>query len=404
MGAAPSLAQGWKLYISSSVPNFENILNLVRPILVAHDQPFKYAADAETLWRLNAGMAGYSQIGKSIVVYICDEACVPQLLDDLKHALAGFRGAALRPPYATPIGGQYPLSFRFGAFLGNSIVLDGKEIEDERSRRQTLADYPACPFLPFVEAEAPDQELNRFLLSYPVFSVLGQAGKGGVFAALDIESPSYREVIVKLGRRNGNPLPDGRDGMDLIQHEYWFYSLLQDTQLSRHVPALVDYAAFASAAALVLERVEGVTLLGLHMDGNLTRAHLVEALAILDAFHSHGYLVGDAKLANFILSQTGELRTFDFESAVPIVDATSLPKYASFLFTDECLAAHPCIWEKLHFLYSVLHLADDPSDSRKKDSSNRVICLQKILGSEAPLPPIADGARQLARDLFSTIN
>lgn len=393
--------QGWKLYVSSNVANFGPILELVRPILVAHDQPFKYAADAETLWRLNAGMAGYSQIGKSIVAYICNEACVPQLMHDLKQALKPFRGAALRPPYATPIGGRYPLSFRYGAFLGERIVVGGKHVADERSRRQVLAEYPPCPFLPFIEIEKPDQELNRFLLSYPVFSVLGQAGKGGVFAALDIESPTYREVIVKLGRRNGNPLPDGRDGMDLVKHESWFYALLQDTPLSQYVPAAVNHSEFESAAALVLERVEGVTLLGLQMDGDLAVAHLVQALAILDAFHDQGYVMGDAKLANFIALPTGALKAIDFEAAVSIAEAKSLPKYASFLFTDEQLPAHPGTWEKLHFLYSVMHLADDRSGS-EQDSASRVICLRDVLASDCALPPIADEARRLARELYAT--
>jgi serine/threonine protein kinase len=170
------------------------------------------------------------------------------------------------------------------------------------------------------------------------------------------------------------------------------------------VPALVNYSEFETASALVLERIEGVTFLGLHMDDDLSLAHLVQALKILDEFHSHGYLVGDAKLANFIFSQTQEIKAIDFESAVSIVEAKSLPKYASFLFTDPQLVAHPCAWEKLHFLYSVIHLVDERSDSVKANSANRVVCLQKVLESNVTLPPIAAEARRLARDLFSAVH
>lgn len=403
VGTAPVISQGWKLYVSANVANFDEILSHVRPILLNHGQPFKYAADAETLWRLNASMVGYSQIGKSIVVYICDEASVPQLIGELKRALAPFRGSALRPPYATAIGGGLPLSFRYGAFFGDSVIARGERVADQRARRQNLADLPPCPFVPFIEAETRDQQLNRFLLSYPVFSVLGQAGKGGVFAALDIESPSYREVILKLGRRNGNPLPDGRDGMDLIKREHWFYALLRDTPLARYTPDLVDYCEFDSAAALVLERIEGVTLLGLHLDDALRVDHLCQALAILDAFHDSGYLVGDAKLANFIAPPSGNLKAIDFESAVSIADAESLPKYASFLFTDIELIASPAIWEKLHFLYSVIHIADGTTAAEKKGSNDRVINLRAALAAEDAYPPIVDEARRLARELFSTL-
>lgn len=403
IGSFPPISQGWKLYVSSSVANFDKVLDVVRPIFAAHQQPFKYAADIEALWRLNAGMAGYSQIGKAIVAYICDEASVPSLMNELKRALTPFRGTALRPPYATPIGGQLPLSFRYGAFVGDIVMVGGKRVADERARRQDLADLPPCPFLPFLEVEAPDQELNRFLLSYPVFSVLGQAGKGGVFAALDIESPDYREVIIKLGRRNGNPLPDGRDGMDLVKHEHWFYSVLQRTALRRHAPALVNYMESETAAALALERIEGITLLGLAMDGTLSPEHLAGAIAVLDAFHQAGYLVGDAKIANFIVSPDNNIKAIDFESAVAVAEAHVLPKYASFLFTDERLTSHPETWEKLHFLYSVIHFADEQLDEAPGCVSSRVVSLRDALTANRTLPPIADEARRLARDLAASV-
>lgn len=396
VGAAPSIAQGWKLYISANVDNFAAILDAVRPILREYDQPFKYAANAESLWRLNAGMAGYSQIGKSIVVYICDEARAAALADELKRALAPFRGSTLLPPFAQPVGGRYPLSFRYGAFFGDSIELCGDKVADDRLRRQDLSRLPSCPFLPILEGQPKDEELNRFLLSYPVFSVLGQAGKGGVFAALDIESPTYREVIVKLGRKNGNPLPDGRDGMDLARHEHWFYSLMQGTELARLMPALVDFAEFASASALVLERIDGVTLLGLQMDGDLAPRHLERSLEILDAFHASGYLVGDAKLANFIATPSGEMKAIDFESAVPIAASGDRPRYASFIFTDEKLAGRPCAYEKLHFLYSVIHVSHDTAQSEAK----RVVCLEEALSDRKELPPVAAEARELARGIY----
>jgi hypothetical protein len=400
VGAVPAMSQGWKLYISANGDNFAAVLAAVRPVIASYGQPFKYVADTATLWRLNAGMAGYSQIGKSIVVYICDEAQAAALTAALKLALAPFKASSLQPPYAHPIGGGYPLSFRFGAFSGKEIALGGETLQDERSSRQDLSRLPACPFTFVLEPQAKDEGLNRFLLSYPVFSVLGQAGKGGVFAALDLASPEYREVIIKLGRRHGSPLPDGRDGMDLARHEHWFYTIARETCLTALIPALVNFAEFASAAALVLERVEGVTLLGLHMDGTLAPHHLGQALEILNAFHACGYLVGDAKLANFIATPCGAMKAIDFESAGAVDGARDTPQHASFVFTDEGLANQPCAYEKLHFLYSVIHISHDEGHC----DPDRVVCLQAVLADQRALPPIADHARDLARRIYAAGN
>lgn len=382
--------------------NFDAVLSAVRPIFLTYELPFKYAANHESLWRLNAGLAGYSQIGKSIVAYICDETVIHPLMKDLVEALSFFRNSAMLPPFATPIGGELPLSFRYGAFVGESVTLNGECSIDQRSKRQNLDELPPCPFLPFMQANVPDQALNRLLMAYPVFSVLGQAGKGGVFAALDIDSPTYREVIIKLGRRNGNTLPDGRDGMDLIKHEHWFYSLLQGGDLCRHIPELVHFAECDTAAALVLSRIDGTSLLGHAIDGSLDRRHIDEALSILDEFHKAGYLVGDAKLANFIAPPREGIKAIDFESAGPVIGAGERSRYASFLFTDDHLLAHPTICEKLHFLYSVIDF-DRSTYHEQKKGNNRVICLEAELSAYTDLSPIANHAQGTANEIMKSI-
>lgn len=395
VGRMPSVTQGWKLYISASAKDFAAALQAARSVLDVHGAPFKFASDINVLRRLNAGLCGYSQIGKSIVVYLDTEVNAQELVRDLKLALEDFRGSNLRPPFAHPIGGRYPLSFRYGAFSGLDVVLHDRTIPDERSRRQDLSALPALPFADALEVEEADHAMNRFLLSYPVFEVLGQAGKGGVYAALDIASPVFREVIVKIGRRHGNLLPDGRDGMDLIAHEHWFYLAVKDLGLATYMPALVDYAEFSGAAALVMERLEGVTLLGRQIEGSLQTDHIARALELLDEFHAAGFIVGDAKLANFIETPDGLLKAIDFESAAPVTDLLSRQQHASFLFADSALLERPRLWEKLHFLYSVMHGSGGHSD----EASARIVDLDAMLDRARDLPPVEEYAREIAREL-----
>jgi hypothetical protein len=402
VGPVPTAVQGWKLYISGNNANFADLLAAVRPVLGDHTASYKHVADERILQRLNSGLEGYSQIGKTIVVYIEDASRALPLLDELKTAVRDFAGSAITPPFANPVGGGLPLSYRYGAFAGDTISIDGVQIPDDRSRKMSgLQALPPDPFLPALEAKPEERGLDSLLLAYPVFEVISQSAKGGVFAAMDLDAPEFREVVIKLGRRNGNLLPDGRDGMDLLRHEKWFFDVAAGHGMGGHIPGLIAYAEFSASAALVMERIDGETLHALQLRGALEARHVVAAAELLGQFHDAGLLVGDAKLANVMLTEGGALKVIDFETAAFVEARTKPDQHSTFLFTDSRLRARPAVWEKLHFLYSVLHAARHEEEAGKFDERTRIIDLGAVLGT-VPETEAAAAALKMIRDIVSS--
>lgn len=376
IGAAPKAAQGWKLYISANNANFGATIAAVLPILMAYSVSGKHVANERVLRKINSGLYGYSQIGKTIVAYIEDEGVLAPMVADLKIVLTPFADSTMLPPFAEPLGAGLPLSYRYGAFFGDEVVLDGIRQTDRRARRSsTLKGIPADPFDRLREPTKSDISLDRLLVGRPVYEVLSQSAKGGVYAALDLASPTFREVILKLGRRNGHILPDGRDGADLIRHEAWFYTQAVECGLLEFVPTFDGLFEFDGGAVVVLERVQGENLQSIRQRDALDLSLVHGALSILERFHQSGLLVGDAKLANFMATPEGKLRIIDFESGSSLKDTRNAEQHTTFLFTDKVLVTNPAIREKLHFLYSILHT----DDAASFDERTRIIDLHDVL-------------------------
>lgn len=397
IGGAPDLAQGWKLYISASNANFAATLEAVLPILEAHSVKCKHVANERVLHKINSGLYGYSQIGKTIVAYLEDEGVLPAMMADLKAALASFTNSTMLPPFADTLGGGLPLSYRYGAFYGDEIVLEGISQKDRRARRSsTFKGLPPDPFANIREPDSSDVSLDRLLIERPVYEVLSQSAKGGVYAALDLASPTFRELILKLGRKNGYVLPDGRDGADLVRREAWFYAQADACGLSALLPAFDGLLEFDGGAIIVLERIQGENLQSIRQRDALDLSHVRGALTILEQFHQEGLLVGDAKLANFIAPTDGPLRVIDFESGTSLNDPRYADQHATFLFTDDGLSANSANREKLHFLYSILHVDEVASF----DERTRIINLRELLDRDVSKSDFENAVRDLMRPLL----
>lgn len=398
VGEPPLITQGWKLYVSANNGTFDEVLRLTAPIFEARGIPYKYVNSERSLWRLNAGLEGYSQIGKSIVAYVGDAPDLADLIGDLKRVLDGYRSSAILPPYAAKLGGGLPIAYRYGSYFSDELQLGSVAVADDRFRLQTqAAELPADPFERFLEARPQDQGLDRLLLQYPVFEAISQSGKGGVFAALDLSAATFSEVILKIGRRHGNLMPDGRDGQSLTKREHWFYDLVcAESDLAKHVPKVLAFHEFADEAVLVMERLEGQNLLQLQIEEQLRRADVEQAVAILESFHRSGLLVGDAKLGNFIRLASGQLKVFDFETAGVIESRWTPDQHSTFMFVDRQLQSRPAAWELVHFLYSVIH----KNETADFDERNRIIDLPALLETQ-PESEVARFALKRIREILS---
>lgn len=390
--------QGWKLYVSANRDDFLATLGSVVPVFDRHGVAYKYVATDKALRKQNAGLYGYSQVGKVIVAYPEDEARIPTLVADLKASLAGSVGRAPAVPFAAHIGGSWPLYYRYGAYSGTTVVIDGLEQEDDRTGlARALFDRLGDPFATVVEDGLKLAEFDRLLLRFPVYETLSQGGKGGVFAAFDLEAEHFAELVLKVGYRNGQVLPDGRDGMDLIAHEHRFFGLLGEHGVAHVAPRMLEYHALEQRNMLVMDRIDGTNLLLLREEGGLSVTLLERVLALLAEIHAAGLYVGDAKLANFVADDDGRAWAIDFESA----GERAAPRFdmlRTFHFSRPKLR-DPALLDRVHLLYSVLH----KGDRRSFSESDRIIDLDAFRQAFEPETEVQRWALAMLEDELGSL-
>jgi hypothetical protein len=347
--SADRQAQGWKLYVPMTVLNARAILQRTTPTLASARVQFKYVRDLETLSKLNAGVYGYSQVGKNLVVYLPepDDAVVTEL----KRVLRPFRDECPAVPCARPIGERLPLYYRYGSYGGMHIRIDGLDVLDDRSSLARAVPPGIDDALAGHCSEAAvDPEIATFLRTFPVFRALRQQGKSGVFHCMNLASETFQEVVLKVGYHRGCVQPDGSDGCTLLRREHAFYRLLAQHGIDHLAPALVAALDVPRKMILALEYVPGDDLLSYRFSGRLTVAQLDAAWAMIQTIHSRGLFLGDAKLGNFLLGDDGGLRIVDFETAGVV--GQSPPSIHTFLLSPA--PADQRAHDRAHFLASVL--------------------------------------------------
>jgi serine/threonine protein kinase len=320
------------------------------PLLLGAGLHFKYVRDVVTLQKLNSGAYGYSQIGKCLVVYLPHPGA--SILRTLKDALGPYRDQCPAVPCARPFGGRLPLYYRFGSYVGSTLVLDHHEVEDNRSSlAHAVPEGMADALAAFTDPEPDDTEVRRFLRRYPIFRALAQQGKCGVFHAMDATSETLREVVLKAGYHRGQLQADGTDGCDLLRRELACYRILAERGLDKLAPALLDVLDVPRKVVLVLEYIDGASLLHHKVTGRLRVRHLERAWALLKRFHAADVYLGDAKLANFLVTPDDDVRAVDFEAAGVIGDHAA--PIRTFFVTPEL--GDPRRSDLAHFLVSVLY-------------------------------------------------
>jgi hypothetical protein len=366
-GPPPQEAQGWKLYVPMTMLTAAAMTRELVPLVTAAGLHVKYVRSIDTLRKLNAGLFGYSQIGKCLVVYL--PQLVPQFLEALTAAVTPWRDQCPAVPFARPFGNRLPLYYRYGAYRGNSIRVRGRELPDDRSTTAVPEGIPD-ELRAFTTAAPEDDEVTNFLRQYPTFRAITQQGKCGIFHAMDLSSPTFREVVLKAGYHRGQVQIDGSDGCDFLRREIAAYRLLADRGLDTLAPRLVAVLDRPRKVILALEYVDGMSMLHRNLRGELTVDLLDRAWAILDQIHAGGMYLGDAKLANFLATDDDDLRVVDFEAAGMIGDR--LPPVRTFLLEDE--PDDPFAADRAHFLASVLF----PYEAGRYSWNDRRVSLTKL--------------------------
>jgi len=366
---------------------------------------FKYIKTMALLRKLNAGIFGYTQVGKGLVIYLPEPD--ESFLKSLKEKLTPFRDQCPTVPCALPFGDDLPLYYRYGSYVSPRLQVGGYDVEDDRADAKSAVPAGIEDVVkPHTTPSNVSPEIQSFLARYPAYEAVQQQGKGGIFIALNLASQTFQEVVLKVGYHRGMVQLDGSDGCALLQRELAFYRELADRGVTAEAPQLIDALDASRKVVLVLEYIRGSNLLARRLENQLTVAHLERCWSIIHRLHGVGLYLGDAKLANFLVADDGEVRVLDFETAGVLGDHPSpirtfhiKPQFSDFRAAD--LA---------HFLASVLYTPDEadsegPHDKSfdlrtwaDRDSETEIAAwarekLRKLLDQSAVKVPRATGGR-----------
>jgi hypothetical protein len=329
-------SQGWKIHLAATLLTANDLLARAAPILRRHNALFKVPARLELLEQLNAGFAGFSQIGKFLTVYPASDKMAVVLARELHAATRHLLGPAV--PFDVRYRNTGVVYYRYGSFRdGNSdgrhreIIFDraGKAHPDRREPGRASPPWIPNPFMERRVAAENGAQIGGLLgTGYLPFRAISQRGKGGVYEALDLTTSPARLMIIKEGRRDGEVDWDGRDGYARVKHEAAVLRALRKAGLP--VPKVFREFDRGGNRYVVLKKLRGRPLLkddkALPGGTSSRRAEkiLVQLKPILAKLHGAGWVWRDCKPSHILLDR-GEIRLVDFEGACRVGKTDVLP-------------------------------------------------------------------------------
>jgi serine/threonine protein kinase len=213
-----------------------------------------------------------------------------------------------------------------------------------------------------------------------------------VFQALDVASGL--DVIAKVGLRHGAELPDGRDGAFFVGNEAVMYQRMRERGLGTRLPGFIAFACEDDASILILEKLDGDNLWTGRKNLSSDPEWIRQAIDAMQAVHRTGFVLGDAKLTNFVVSGSS-LRIIDLESCQDLkADRVELMP-ASFRIVGIAGLDHFEV-DLMHFLASVLFVEEQHGSLL----ADRTIDLAEVMNRAAPRDPWDELAMETIRRMM----
>lgn len=326
--------QGWKIHLSSCKGKEVELLDLVLPVLINEQVPFKYRLSTASFYRASSKYAARSGSGKFITVYPKDNDQFCSLLDTLEESVSHLDGPYILSDTQFKKG---PVFFRYGGFLyRRSILQSGRQAVVIEGPKGTVVEDIRAPFfvLPeFVEVPKkikkqvnerlnPDgSELEKELAPYRVLKSLHFSNGGGVYEGLDVVG--NQKVVLKEARPFAGYTNDD-DAITRLRNEA---DSLKNLQGLKGVPTYLDYKKACGHEFLIESYVEGISLqnwlasnypfsLGEKEVENFENAALSivrQVTVLIEQIHKRGLAIMDINIKNFIVDGSLNVGIVDFE-------------------------------------------------------------------------------------------
>jgi tRNA A-37 threonylcarbamoyl transferase component Bud32 len=324
--------QGWKIHISSTPGNADQVLDIVWPFCVRNRIAFKYLRSGSAVLATNSKYWNRSGSGKFVTLYPVDDAQFAFLLQSLEPELRSYHGPYILSDLRYCDG---PLFVRYGAFRPLWLIDEhGAKIPAIRTPDRQLVPDPRGPVFSIPDFAAVPQLIERYVgdrpgqydnFPYEIESALHFSNGGGIY--LGRNSVSLEEVVLREARPHAGLDSRGDDAVKRLENERDMLSRLQGLDC---VPKLIDQLKVWEHHFLITEYVPGSTL----FDEIIRRYPLVHpdpiesdvadyvkwALGVFDrleraiqSIHERGVNIVDLHPSNIMVRPNGDLVLIDFE-------------------------------------------------------------------------------------------
>ncbi|WP_447037135.1 class III lanthionine synthetase LanKC [Streptomyces sp. DSM 118878] len=338
----PMPAQGWKIHVSATLANADDIAAIVRDHCLEQGVPFKFVPAPTLLHLRNSKYAARDGSGKFATVYPADERQLKELLHGLGKLLEGFEGPYILTDLRWEQG---PLYVRYGAFTrrvcdnGSGTLVPA--IEDDRGQlvpdpRDPAFKVPEWVTLPgFLQPQLDARNTTTVTdLPYRIEKALHFSNGGGVYAGTDTRDG--RKVVLKEGRPHAGLAADGADAVARLERERDALEKLSGLGVA---PEVRDWFLVGDHRFLVMDFLEGTTLNSFfaHRHPLCTSAPDAAAVAeytqwalrmyraveeAVDAVHGRGVVFNDLHLFNIMVAPDEKsVSLLDFEAATTVGEA-----------------------------------------------------------------------------------
>ncbi|WP_369216881.1 class III lanthionine synthetase LanKC, partial [Streptomyces flavofungini] len=338
----PLPAQGWKIHVSATLANADDIAAVVWDHCVERGVPFKFVPAPALLHLRNSKYASRTGSGKFATLYPADEDRLQELLHGLGKLLEGFEGPYILTDLRWEQG---PLYVRYGAFT-RRVCDNGRgtlvpAVEDDRGRlvpdsRDPAFKVPEWVTLPaFLQPQLDARNTATVAdLPYRIEKALHFSNGGGVYAGTDTRDG--RKVVLKEGRPHAGLAADGADAVARLAREKDALEKLTGLGVA---PEVRDWFLLDGHRFLVMDFLEGTTLNSFFAHRHPLRTSAPEAADIagytrwalrmyraveeaVDAVHGRGVVFNDLHLFNIMVAPDEEsVSLLDFEAATTVGEA-----------------------------------------------------------------------------------
>ncbi len=412
-------SQGWKIHVSATPANAEQVLNKVFDYCFENSVAFKCLHGPAALLMQNSKYAARGASGKLLTLYPVDEPELERTLTELDAIIGGEPGPYVLSDLRWNAG---PLYTRYGAFAelyhvgetgSRDLAMrtpDGRTVTDRRGPVFAVPDWVPLP--EFLEPQLAARRNQRFELPYTIESALHFSNGGGIYLGRpnDPSVANGGKVVLKEARPHSGLDQGGIDAITRLRHENDILERLRGLDC---VPQVIDYATAWEHHFLIENFVEGTTVNAafvrdyplVHPGAGVARRAEYAAWAVATAdrveaalaeIHQRGIVFGDLHPNNLMLRPDGSIVFFDFELASPVeayqppllgAGGFAAPRSLRGFDVDRYALASLRLWLMLP-LVATLHLDADKADHLMREAHRQF-----------PLPPTYFDA---AREIYGT--